>query len=103
MICLIFGVFNLNYVLNVQFITAIIFILIAFYLRYLVKQNRAKIIVGGEVRLEIKYYHFYIFMIGGLTLIGISLIRNLFPDLPSWGTIPNNINHSDFNCNYTKK
>jgi len=78
----------LEIIFNVQFITGIIFVLIGFYLLYLLKQNRAKIIVRGEVRLEIKSFQAYAIILLGLTLMGIAAIRNLIPDLPSWGTIP---------------
>ena len=74
-------------VLNIRFITGIIFVLIGIYLLYLVKQDRAKLIVRGEVRLTFGSYQAYLGMLYGISLMVIATIRWLIPELPSWTII----------------
>ena len=71
-------------ILNIRFITGIIFVLIGIYLLYLVKQDRAKLIVQGEVRLIFGSYQAYLGMLFGISLMVIATIRWLIPELPSW-------------------
>ena len=78
----------MDLVLDIRFITGIIFVLIGIYLLYLVKQDRAKIIVQGEVRLTFGLYQAYLVMLGGIYSMVLATIRWLIPDLPSWVNIP---------------
>ena len=82
------GEYILELVLNIRFITGIIFVLIGIYLLYLVKQDRAKLIVRGEVRLTFGPYQAYFVMLGGIYSIFLATIRWLIPELPSWVNIP---------------
>ena len=75
-------------ILNIRFITGIIFVLIGIYLLYLVKQGRAKLIVQGEVRLTFGSYQAYLVMLLGISSMIIATINWLIPELPSWTTIP---------------
>ena len=78
----------MDLVLDIRFITGIIFILIGIYLLYLVKQDRAKLIVQGEVRLTFGPYQAYFLMLGGIYSIILATIRWQIPELPSWVNIP---------------
>lgn len=75
-------------VFSIQFITGIIFVFIGIFLLYLVKQGKTKLIVQGIERLTIGNFEGYLTILFGFTAMAISTIRNLIPDLPSWGTIP---------------
>ena len=74
-------------VLTIRFITGIIFVFIGIYLLYLVKQDRAKLIVQGEVRLTFGSYQAYLGILYGISLMVIATIPWLIPELPSWAII----------------
>jgi len=78
----------MDLVLDIRFITGIIFVLIGVYLLYLVEQDRAKLIVQGEVRLTFGPFQAYLVMLGGIYSMVLATIRWLIPDLPSWVNIP---------------
>ena len=75
-------------VFSIQFITGIIFVLIGIFLLYLVKQGKTKLVIQGIERFKIGKFDGYLVILLGFAAMTISTVRNLIPELPSWGIIP---------------
>ena len=73
-------------VLNLQFITGIILIIVGLVFLYLFKQGRNKLIVQDQVRLTIRSSTGYFFILYGFIAMSIEIIANLIPSFPSWGS-----------------